>query len=1028
MYPGSLPYALSLFIVAVLTGGISLYAFHRTKKASAKSFGWLMIAITEWVMAYAIETLAPTLNSKILAEQFTYLGISAAPIFWFVFAMEYTGTAKWLTFRIRILLDAWPLVALAITLTNNLHHLMWKSARLDPNGLPGLIFESYGPAFWAIVAIAYALVLAGITLYIIAYLKSTRLFKRQIGIMVIGSLIPLVSNAVFLTDQFQQHGLDRTPFTFALSGILLAFGFFQYDLLNLIPLAAPLIIENLRDAVIVMDNLERIVNLNPAAYKWLNIGEDAIGQDAHQVLKGMDVIWEHWDAPEVQFQLELGKSGQQHWYHLMISSLRDQRGKVQGRVIVARDRTREQEGLLAERRHTRQIELLNSITRAALESTNFQEILQTLADQLGRVLEADGAYITLWDKSNRRAIPTAAYGKLQDIYPSTQIDANEQTLTESVLIAGHPLALEDVFNSQYVSRSIATRFPARSILALPLIASQEKLGAALIAFDHPHQFTPDEISVGEQVGSQIALAIYKAQLLETGYRRVAQLGLLGEVSKHVSKSLNEKEILKRTVTALVNHFGYAAAVISLLTKDNQLEITVITGTEEIVFKPGYRQKIGEGIIGHVAETRQPYFTGDVTHDPYFFTIGKRSGSALGVPMLEEGRLLGVLYVESFAMNAFVQDDVQILQTLTSHVTTAIEKARLYAQSRGHLRAMTTLQSISQAITSSLDLDRIFQMVVQLLKDTFDYTYISIYLLDNKVLRLGAQVGYPADTIFQEIPMTVGVVGRTISTKQTQFVTDVSKDEAFLRASHEVESEICVPLFKGGDVIGVINVEAAPGHLLTENDVELLTALAGPVAIAVDNARLHAEVKSLALTDGMTQLLNRRAFDQTLTTEIDRADRYGYPLALIIMDLDSFKEYNDRWGHPAGDERIIAIAKLLQSNVRSPDAAARYGGEEFALILPYTSQKGALALAERIRKTAEAQAIDKIKSNSFAPGYTLSLGVATFPENSRNANDLLVAADNASLAAKRMGKNRVCLADDLKQIQSTQIAKSKESDE
>ena len=111
-----------------------------------------------------------------------------------------------------------------------------------PSGLPGLIFEGFGPAFWTIVVISYAFVLAGIALYVIADLKSTRVFRQQIGIMVIGSLIPLIINAIYLTNQSQKHGFDQTPFTFAISGILLAVGFFRYDLLNLLPLAAPLVI------------------------------------------------------------------------------------------------------------------------------------------------------------------------------------------------------------------------------------------------------------------------------------------------------------------------------------------------------------------------------------------------------------------------------------------------------------------------------------------------------------------------------------------------------------------------------------------------------------------------------------------------------------------------------------------------------------------------------------------------------------------------------------------------------------------
>jgi diguanylate cyclase (GGDEF)-like protein len=182
-----------------------------------------------------------------------------------------------------------------------------------------------------------------------------------------------------------------------------------------------------------------------------------------------------------------------------------------------------------------------------------------------------------------------------------------------------------------------------------------------------------------------------------------------------------------------------------------------------------------------------------------------------------------------------------------------------------------------------------------------------------------------------------------------------------------------------------------------------------VAVAIDNARLHAEVKRMALTDAVSGLANRRAFDDFLQTEITRAKRYGDALSLIILDLDSFKEYNDQWGHPAGDMRLREIADLLRLNVREPDIAARYGGEEFAVILPSTSKPGAIVLAERIRLSAEASAPAKNTDHSPISGYTISLGVATFPEDADTLGELLLAADNAELSAKRLGKNRVCVA-------------------
>ena len=519
---------------------------------------------------------------------------------------------------------------------------------------------------------------------------------------------------------------------------------------------------------------------------------------------------------------------------------------------------------------------------------------------------------------------------------------------------------------------------------------------------------------------QIALASRYARersLLSMEQRRSAQLSLLEEAGRQITDSLDEKEILERTIEAAVNKFGYAEAAISLLVNGDTLEIAAISGTQDFGYRRGFQQKVGKGIIGHVAETHKAHIAGDVSVDPYYFSTAERNGSAAGVPMLDKSQLLGVIYVESATRNAIQPDDVQALQTLANQVATALQKARLYARTQQHLQVMTALQSISHVITSSLEINKILNTVIRLLRDSFGYSYVGVYLLDGDILHLGAQLGYPEDMLIPEIPITAGVVGRTARSRETQFIRDVDTDPDFLRAAYEVKSEIAVPLVKDDNVLGVLNVEAEHSASLDENDVNLLNALAGSIAVAIDNARLHADVRLMALTDVISGLANRRAFDDLLMAEMTRATRYNQPISLIILDLDSFKEYNDRWGHPAGDVRLKEIADLLRANVRDPDIAARYGGEEFAIILPNTPKSGAMRLAERLRRAAEVSAPYKNGNDSPISGYTISLGVATYPDDATSIEELLLAADNAELTAKRLGKNRVFAANSQDKIQT-----------
>src|SRR6185503_8354031 len=213
-------------------------------------------------------------------------------------------------------------------------------------------------------------------------------------------------------------------------------------------------------------------------------------------------------------------------------------------VATFTDITREHNLLADEMRHARQMKLLNEIMYAALETLDFTQMVQSFADRLGDLVEADGTYITLWDDEKQLTIPAAAYGKMRATYTSAsgRPEPGETTLTESVLRAGHPLAISDVLNTPYLSPRIAALFPARSMLALPLIVRNEKLGAVLIAFNQSHTFSTEEVAICEQATRQVALAIFKAQIFEAEHRRVSQLALLEGASHQIAGLLDEREI------------------------------------------------------------------------------------------------------------------------------------------------------------------------------------------------------------------------------------------------------------------------------------------------------------------------------------------------------------------------------------------------------------------------------------------------------------------------------------------------------
>ena len=216
----------------------------------------------------------------------------------------------------------------------------------------------------------------------------------------------------------------------------------------------------------------------------------------------------------------------------------------------------------------------------------------------------------------------------------------------------------------------------------------------------------------------------------------------------------------------------------------------------------------------------------------------------------------------------------------------------------------------------------------------------------------------------------------------------------------------VPLRGKDAVIGVLLVDnITTKKPLSDADLRRIMMLANHAGLALENAKTYSDVVITSQQDSLTKLWNHGHFQNILTDALRESKTKGLPLSLIVFDVDDFKDYNDTYGHPAGDKALETVSRVSKTVMRRLDNLARYGGEEFVAILPGTSKVEALKLAERLRETIERGTAAEL-TNGIRRKLTVSLGVASFPEDATDKDKLIFCADGALYEAKRAGKNRV----------------------
>jgi sigma-B regulation protein RsbU (phosphoserine phosphatase) len=325
----------------------------------------------------------------------------------------------------------------------------------------------------------------------------------------------------------------------------------------------------------------------------------------------------------------------------------------------------------------------------------------------------------------------------------------------------------------------------------------------------------------------------------------ADVAYLMKLTDALNTTLDLQTLLTRTselVRAVINYRIFA--IFLLNDRTHELRMRFQIGHTPQVERT--KVPVGKGVVGQVALTRQPILLNDVANAEFYISAYPEVRSELAVPLIAKNRLIGVIDLESTEAGYFRPEHLRVLTVTASRIAQAIENARLYARVSRQAQTLEVLNEIAVELASILELGPLLERVGQLLRRLIDYQMFTIMLLDEKgetlITRYAWRFGY-AHAPRRRIPVNSGLVGAAVREWRYVNVPDVLKDPRYLPMNEETRSELVVPLFYKGRIIGVLDLEHTRTHFFTEEHEKVLTTLAAQVAIAIENARLYQAVRT-----------------------------------------------------------------------------------------------------------------------------------------------------------------------------------------
>jgi diguanylate cyclase (GGDEF)-like protein/PAS domain S-box-containing protein len=882
------PYLLVVLVAALISLALFFIAWQRRSVSGSAYLAAIMAANAWWLLFYLLELSSVEERPKLLWLNIQYIAVALAPTLWLAFALEYIGRAKWTLRRGLPLLLLEPIISLLLAWSNPLHHWTWSSTVVSTSSGYAMLKVVYGPWSWVHLVYAALVSLTGVALIIYSQLRNQSRHLGQTTAILLGIALASIGAALDLFVISPQ--MKFTPIAVSLSGLVVMLALIRFRLLDIVPLARDVVIENMSDGVIILDASNHIVDLNLAA-------RELIGRETVQAVgKTVEKVWKSWPAEmtlplgrvEIVREVTYSDDEGQHFLDLRISSLVDAKNVLTGRLVVLRDITRQKRAEEALRRRDGILQAISFAAEGFLKLPGWEQSIPEVLARLGEAAGVSRVYLceNMLDEEGRllsnQRYEWVAWGEKAkaNIHSSQSMDLLESGLTRWVQMMGRGQAVYGRMRDFPESERAALKAQdALSIVVAPIFIGKTWWG--YMGFDDcasEREWTSVEVDALKTSASTVGAAIQNQYVEEEARRKADVISTLLELSEIIGSTLNVSQVLERVVMAAHTLLTMDRATVFLWNEKTNALVPALPqaeGLDQIKLYWTGRSSADlrltptqVPLIRELQEKKQPIVLNNVSESPLLpseYKQGFNIYSILAAPIVFQDRFVGVLYADyTKAPHNFTFQEIELAQALARQAGLAIERARLYAQSQQDADELSALYRASmQLINPGRDLQKLAEQITQAVTSEFSSAYCSVLWVNREqdALILLAQSGFvrnPTPPLSLDGPgLTVYVANRG----EVVYAPDVSKDSRYFQVSDITRSELAYPLKVEENVIGVLNLESPELDGFDERSRRILATFADDATLALQNVRLfnaaqtHANQLSLLNEITRTSLIS-----------------------------------------------------------------------------------------------------------------------------------------------------------------------------